>query len=203
LFTVRKFEMSVCIALVISMALSMFSFAKTSEEIREDVLRLHIIANSDSEADQNLKLMVRDKILSDGVEIFDGSVNIENAVSKIEPELDNIKNVAEKYIKEQDFDYSVKVTLSREYFTTRTYDTVTLPAGRYLALRIVIGEGKGHNWWCVMFPPMCLPAADKKEEISDVLNKNEVKLVENNPKYDIRFKVVELYEEIKMKIRDR
>lgn len=198
----RKFELSVCIALVISICLSMVSFAKTSERVREDVLRLHVIANSDSESDQTLKLKVRDAVLTAGADIFDGSINVDNAVSKITPRLEQIKETAETVIRENGLDYDVKVMLSREYFTTRTYDTVTLPAGKYLALRVIIGEGAGHNWWCVMFPPMCLPAADKTEKIEEVLSSDEATLVEKNPKYEVRFKVLELYEELKMKINE-
>lgn len=196
----RKFEISVSLALVISVIFSIVSFAKTSERIRGDVLRLHVIANSDSMEDQRLKLKVRDAVLAEGAEIFDGSVDIDNAVERITPEIPKLQQIAENVIKTNGFDYSVKVMLSREYFSTRTYDTVTLPAGKYLALRIVIGTGEGHNWWCVMFPAMCLPAADKHREIDTVLDSGEVKLVEKNPKYEVRFKVVELYEELKNKI---
>lgn len=198
----RKFELSVCIALIISICFSMVSFARTSEKVRDDVLRLHVIANSDTKEDQNLKLKVRDAVLRVGADIFDGSVDMENAVAKITPQLEKLKETAERVIRENGFDYSVKVMLSREYFTTRTYDTVTLPAGIYLALRVLIGEGAGHNWWCVMFPPMCLPAADKTDKIEEVLNYEEATLVEKNPKYEVRFKVLELYEELKMKINE-
>ena len=200
---IRKIELSVSAALIISIVLSMFSFAETSEQVRRDVLRLHVLANSDSAADQQLKLMVRDAVLAESPQIFDGSVDIDNAVEKITPQLDNIKKTAEKVIMDNCYDYSVTVTIGRDYFTTRTYENITLPAGRYLALRIVIGEGRGHNWWCVMFPPMCLPAAEKKDEIEKVLNKKETALVEKNPKYEVRFKVIELYEELKMKIEEK
>lgn len=196
----KKIKISVCCALIISVMFSIISFAKTSQHIREEVLRLHVIANSDSDSDQELKLKVRDAVLKESPEIFDGSVNIENALEKIKPELDTIKKVAEKTIKENGYDYDVSVTISREYFTTRTYETVTLPAGKYLALRIVIGDGAGHNWWCVMFPPMCLPAASKEKEIGSVLDDSEVKLVCKNPKYEIRFKIVEIYEGMKNRI---
>lgn len=199
----RKIEVSVCVSIFISIILSIFSFAETSDRVRQDVLRLHVLANSDSISDQQLKLKVRDAVLAGSPMIFDGSVDIENAVEKIKPRLDSIKSTAERIIRENGRNYSVKVTLSRDFFTTRTYENVTLPAGKYLALRIVIGEGRGHNWWCVMFPPMCLPAAEKKTEIENVLDKRETSLVEKNPKYEVRFKLVEIYEEIKMKIDEK
>lgn len=198
-----KIRISIAIGIVTAVIFSICSFAKTSEEIRSDVLRLHVIANSDSSVDQNLKLRLRDYILKEGEDIFDGSVNVENAVKKIEPKLAELENSAETFVKNAGFDYDVKITLSNEYFTTRTYESITLPAGKYLALRVVIGSGEGHNWWCVMFPPMCVPAADKKDEIENVFTDKEIKLVESKPKYEPRFKVVEIYEQIRETISER
>lgn len=198
-----KIRISIAIGIVTAVIFSICSFAKTSEEIRSDVLRLHVIANSDSSVDQNLKLRLRDYILEEGEDIFDGSVNVENAVKKIEPKLSELEKSAETFVKNAGFDYDVKITLSNEYFTTRTYESVTLPAGKYLALRVVIGSGEGHNWWCVMFPPMCVPAADKKDEIENVFTDKEIKLVESKPKYEPRFKVVEIYEQIRETISER
>lgn len=198
-----KIRISIAIGIVTAVIFSICSFAKTSEEIRSDVLRLHVIANSDSSVDQNLKLRLRDYILEEGEDIFDGSVNVENALKKIEPKLAELEKSAETFVKNAGFDYDVKITLSNEYFTTRTYESVTLPAGKYLALRVVIGSGEGHNWWCVMFPPMCVPAADKKDEIENVFTDKEIKLVESKPKYEPRFKVVEIYEQIRETISER
>lgn len=199
----RKIRISIAVGMVVAVIFSICSFAKTSEEIRSDVLRLHVIANSDSSVDQNLKLRLRDYILGEGKDIFDGSVNVENAVEKIEPKLPELEESAKAFVENAGFDYDVKITLSNEYFTTRTYESVTLPAGKYLALRVVIGSGEGHNWWCVMFPPMCVPAADKKDEIENVFTDKEIKLVESKPRYEPRFKVVEIYEQIREAISEK
>jgi stage II sporulation protein R len=199
----KKIKISISVSLVVAVLFSICSFAKTSEEIRSDVLRLHVIANSDSSIDQNLKLRLRDYLLEEGKDIFDGSVNVENAIEKIEPQISELEKSSKEFIKELGFDYDVKITISREYFTTRTYDTVTLPAGKYLALRVVIGAGEGHNWWCVMFPPMCVPAANKEDEIENVFSEDEIKLVESNPQYEPRFKVIEIYEQIKEAINQK
>ena len=199
----KKIKISICVSMIVAIIFSICSFAKTSQEIRSDVLRLHVIANSDSSVDQNLKIRLRDFLLEEGRRIFDGSVNVENAVEKIEPQIPALEKSAKEFIQASGFDYDVKISLSREYFTTRTYETVTLPAGRYLALRVVIGAGEGHNWWCVMFPPMCVPAADKKDEIENVFTEDEIKLVESSPKYEIRFKVVEICEEIKESLNEK
>lgn len=190
----RKIAVSVALGVVLSLVVSIGGFAVTCENIRREVLRLHVIAASDSEADQQLKLKVRDGVLTAGAEIFDGSVNVSNAVRKLTPELERIEHTAENIVKENGFDYDVKVTLSREFFATRTYENVTLPAGKYLAVRVVIDEGQGKNWWCVMFPTLCLPAAVVKTEIDDVLNEKEAKLVSRNPKFEPRFKIVEIIE---------
>lgn len=199
----KKIKISITVGIVVAILFSICSFAKTSEEIRSDVLRLHVIANSDTSVDQNLKLRLRDYILKEGKDIFNGSVNVENAVKKIEPVLPELEKSAKAFVNQAGFDYDVKISLSNEYFTTRTYETVTLPAGKYLALRVVIGSGEGHNWWCVMFPPMCVPAADKKDEIENVFSEKEIKLVESKPKYEPRFKVVEIYEQLKEIISEK
>lgn len=199
----KKIKISVTVGIVVAILFSICSFAKTSEEIRSDVLRLHVIANSDTSVDQNLKLRLRDYILQEGKDIFNGSVNVENAVKKMEPVLPELEKSAKAFVNQAGFDYDVKISLSNEYFTTRTYETVTLPAGKYLALRVVIGSGEGHNWWCVMFPPMCVPAADKKDEIENVFSEKEIKLVESKPKYEPRFKVVEIYEQLKEIISEK
>lgn len=199
----KKIKISITVGIVVAILFSICSFAKTSEEIRSDVLRLHVIANSDTSVDQNLKLRLRDYILQEGKDIFNGSVNVENAVEKIEPVLPELEKSTKAFVNQAGFDYDVKISLSNEYFTTRTYETVTLPAGKYLALRVVIGSGEGHNWWCVMFPPMCVPAADKKDEIENVFSEKEIKLVESKPKYEPRFKVVEIYEQLKEIISEK
>ncbi len=196
----RKIEISIAIGLVTSILFSVFSFAQTSSQIRSEVLRLHVIANSDSAVDQNLKIAVRDAVLRESEELFDGSITVENAVEIITPEIENLTETARKVIDEYGFNYNVEVSIDEEYFETRTYETITLPAGKYLSLIIRIGEGDGKNWWCVMFPPMCISAADEENALKTVLNHNEIQLVKKKPKYEPRFKIVEIYESIKYKI---
>lgn len=192
---IRLFEISLLAGLVIAVVFSITSFASTCDEIRTDVLRLHVIANSDSEEDQQLKLKVRDALLRTGKNIFDGSVTRENAEEKIRNEKEKLELTAKKVIRENGFDYDVEITVTEEFFNTRTYESVTLPAGKYMAVRVLIGENAGKNWWCVMFPPLCIPVA--QADISLYLDEKEVKLVETNPKYEPRFKIIEIYEEIK------
>lgn len=192
---ILRIEASVLVALILTSAFSVVSFSKECDNIREKMLRMHVIANSDSDEDQALKLKVRDAVLSCGKELFDGSVTAEQAKEKITPHIEKLEKAALNIIYQEGYDYTVKVTVEEEYFDTRIYDgSVTLPAGTYTAVKVIIGEGKGHNWWCVMFPPMCLPAASAECEVSDVLNSKEADIVTNNKKYKVRFKLVELYE---------
>lgn len=197
-----KIEASVLAALLICFVLNISSFSEECRNIRSKMLRMHVIANSDSDIDQELKLKVRDAVLAEGKEIFDGSVTADDAKSKILPETESLRKAALTVIENEGFSYDVKITVGNEYFNTRTYDnSITLPAGYYTAVKVIIGEGKGHNWWCVMFPPMCLPAASKECEISDVLEKDEVQIVEGGSKYKFKFKIVEIYEKISEKLK--
>lgn len=194
------------ILILITTIISTAAFSTRCDEVRTNVLRLHILANSDSEADQALKLIIRDKLLTEGADVFDGSVTADNAADKIAEASERLKAVAEKTAKENGFDYEVKIEVTEEYFDTRSYENVTLPAGRYKAVKVIIGEGAGKNWWCVMFPPLCLPAAEENDErdvkIDAILTDSGVRLIESNPKFEVRFKIVEIYEKIKSYFTD-
>lgn len=193
----KKFIFAVVAGLFVTSILSVSGFIKTSQNIRNDVLRLHVLANSDTVEDQDLKLKVRDAVLEEGKDIFGGEINVENAEKKIATEKSRLVDAAENVVKQNGFDYDVDVFVTDEYFDTRSYGDITLPAGNYTAVKVTIGESAGHNWWCVMFPPMCLPAAEDKTDIDMYLSEDEVKVVKCNPEYDVRFKIVEWYEQIK------
>lgn len=198
----RKLEISLFCGLVISVLLSIISFGASCGEIRQDVLRMHVIANSDSVEDQAVKLKVRDAVLEAGEDLFDGTLTAEGAEQVLDSDIERLQNAAQNVLTENGFDYGVRVEIGKDYFNTRTYDgEVTLPAGEYEAVRVILGEGQGQNWWCVMFPPMCLPAAEADTEISDVLTQNEEDVVKSNPKYEARFKIVELFENFYRKIK--
>lgn len=194
------------ILILITTIISTAAFSTRCDEVRTNVLRLHILANSDSEADQALKLIIRDQLLTEGADVFDGSVTADNAADKIAEASERLKAVAEQTAKENGFDYEVKIEVTEEYFDTRSYENVTLPAGRYKAVKVIIGEGAGKNWWCVMFPPLCLPAAEENDErdvkIDAILTDSGVRLIESNPKFEVRFKIVEIYEKIKSYFTD-
>ena len=191
-----KIEMSIAVSLIICFIFNITSFSIQCDSIRDKMLRMHVIANSDSAEDQNLKLKVRDAVLLKGKDIFDGSITSEDAEEKIKPQIDVLEKAALSVIKNEGYDYDVNITVQKEFFKTRTYDnSVTLPAGHYTAVKVVIGEGNGKNWWCVMFPPMCLPAANAECKIDDVLNSEETDIVNNGNKYKLKFKIIEICEE--------
>ncbi len=191
-------EKALLAGLILSMVFSMMGFSYICNNIENKVLRLHVLANSDSAEDQDLKLKVRDKVLEYSGDIF-SLANTKDEAEKITSEkIDEIRNVALEEIHNLGYDYDVKVELTNMYFNTRHYENVTLPAGRYDALRIIIGSGKGKNWWCVMFPSMCIPAAtEEQKDLSKVLNEEEIDLVENEEKYEVKFKCIEAFEYMK------
>lgn len=193
----HKIEISLAIGLVAAIIFSVVGFGADCKKVRNNVVRLHILADSDCEADQNVKLLVRDALLESGAEIFSGTVDVEDASGALECEKEELIRVAENVLRENGFDYGVSINLEREYYTTRTYDTYTLPAGEYLSLKVILGKGEGHNWWCVMFPPLCLPAASPSADIDAVLGTDGAKLIKSSPKYEMRFKIVEAYETVK------
>ena len=196
----KAIDISVFLTLIICI-IATVSFENDCKGIREEVLRLHVIANSDKDYDQELKLKVRDAVLRSGEEVFSDSEDIISAESKIADKKDVILHSAVETIRNLGYDYDVKIELARSYFPTRTYDNLTLPAGYYKAVRIIIGEGKGKNWWCIMFPPLCLPSATKKDEIiSTFLTEEEMNIVTADPDYEVRFWIVEKYYELKNKL---
>lgn len=194
-----KICLTLCLTLVIAACvISVAPFANTCENIRRDVLRLHVVADSDSETDQKLKLLVRDEILKKGGELFDGTVTADEAQRVITPKTDELKAAAENVLRQNGCGNSVEITVGEEYFATRCYEDFTMPAGVYTAVRVNIGSAEGQNWWCVMFPPLCLPAASADADA--FFTKDEMKVVSSSPEYEPRFKIVEIIEAIKSKL---
>ncbi len=193
----RKVELSVLCGFLITALLSVTSFGAACGEVRKDVLRMHVIANSDSEADQAVKLKVRDAVLEAGGELFDGTMTVEDAQHVLQSDIERLSETAQDVLEENGMNYGVTVEIGQDFFTTRTYDDqVTLPAGVYTAVRVILGEGQGQNWWCVMFPPLCLPAAESDVTLDDVLTEEEEDVVMRKPKFEARFKIVEIFEKI-------
>lgn len=168
----------------------------TGESISGKVLRLHILANSDSVQDQALKLKVRDEVLNASNQVFQGCNCLTEAVAAARNHREYLRQTALKALEANNSGYTVKVTVVDEYYDTREYDDFALPAGIYKSVKIIIGEGRGHNWWCVMFPSVCLSGCT--EDFSETLTQEELEMIRER-KYIVKFKAVEIVEKIKSK----
>ena len=172
------------------------------EAVYENVVRLHVIANSDDESDQALKLKVRDALLEKMPEILGSSSNRADALECISENLDLIRETAEKTVAESGFEYPVSVSLGRENYPTKSYEEVCFPAGVYESLQIKIGDADGKNWWCVLFPRLCLAPASKKnaeEALVQVgLTSEQYRIITEteDTKYKLRFKFLELFNSV-------
>lgn len=179
---------------------------KVSKGYKDKLIRFHVLANSDSDEDQELKLKVRDEIIKYLQPMLKQSKSLEQSEQIILSESENIKNIGENIIKENGYTYEVEVKLEYNNFPAKQYSNIVLPAGEYKALRILIGEAKGKNWWCVMFPPLCFVdenngVIDKEtdEKLRSVLTKEEYNLIaedniEKTKDVKMKFKIVEIIE---------
>ncbi len=202
--TRRFFSLWLVFTLIFSI---LISYAKVAgNDISNSVLRLHILANSNSKADQALKLAVRDRIIKDTKHIFNLADSPDSATKLAEINLPLIQKIAQDEIEKHGFSSPVKASVTESAFPTKTYDGITLPKGKYQALKIEIGEASGENWWCVMYPPLCYtdgilsPSDEAKQKLKSTLNQDEYRLVTKSPKgnvpVEIRFKIVELFQNI-------
>ena len=188
------------LAMLMGMAFSVFcagfcGFAEDYRGITETVFRLHILANSDSEEDQSLKLLVRDAVLEENSEVFSGCLSAEEAAEAAEEHMDEIKATAERVLAENGAGYGAECSVEKIRFDDRVYDNITMPAGEYMALRVTLGEAEGKNWWCVMFPPLCLPAVSG-EAAEEAFSPGELELLEDHESYECRFYFLELLEKL-------
>ena len=174
------------------------------EKIYESVVRLHVLANSDSDADQALKLKVRDGILSYVSPRVIDCKSREEAIEVLSSELDEIERVASEIIALEGYSHSVEVTLTLEDYPTRNYEAMSFPSGEYVSLRVLIGEAQGQNWWCVLFPPLCLSAATEKSVNEDAfiavgLTSDQYKIIteSDDARYYLRFKLLEAIGDLK------
>lgn len=186
----RIWEMSLLLALCFSLCIGTWAQAKQTA-LRSELVRLHVIAVSDDEYEQALKLRVRDEVLAYISPKLDGVKSAQDAQKIISAELDGIKQAAEAAAEGR----SVLVTLSEEYYPTRNYEKFSLPAGRYQSLRVILGEGAGHNWWCVVFPPLCISAAEQEQAVES-MNDDMKGIVTEDDGYEYKFRILELWGEL-------
>ena len=195
LISKKAFHYSLILGLICSVFLSLGQFNAACDDLRTNVLRLHIIANSDSVPDQQLKLKIRDSILKESKDLFKGAKDTNEALLIADDNIDFYCDIANRVIKENGFSYKAEARVGDSYFETREYEDFTLPAGYYKSLIRSVGEGKGKNWWCVIFPEVCIPAATGR--LSDTVSEKSNEIAERPNRYIMRFKAVEIYENIK------
>lgn len=182
-----------------------------SKNIQNSVFRLHVIANSNSDADQNLKYLVRDKILEYININSTQNMSKQDVIEFANNNIDEIKKIAENTIHENGYNYTAEVNIGNFAFPTKTYGDISFPAGFYDALKVEIGKAEGKNWWCVMFPPLCfvdvtsgIVPEESKETLKENLSLEEYNLLsENSENINLKFKIVEFFENINIKIAQR
>ncbi|NLK40098.1 MAG: stage II sporulation protein R [Clostridiales bacterium] len=202
-----RYILNFTICILIAISLIGFIPLEGEGKVYDDVIRLHVIANSDSEEDQALKLLVRDEVLRRFGTAFSGYDDYEDARASVESRISDIIKAASEVVASEGYFYEVTAELCREYYPQRSYDGFALPAGKYTSLKVIIGDGAGKNWWCVLFPPLCLSAAldeperdegAEKKFISAGFTPEQYKIIteSENPKYRLKFKIVEVFEQL-------
>ena len=175
----------------------------TQVRLASQVIRLHVLANSDSEEDQALKLEVRDRVLETTSALLAGETEPQAAAVLLDQHLDDIAQTAAQEISAQGHDDRVEGRLEQTWFPTRQYQGISLPAGNYLALRVLIGAAEGHNWWCVVFPNLCLPAVSERALEASTLTPGQISLLqEEETSYVFRFKTLELWQSLKHRLME-
>ena len=169
-------------------------------EVYDSVVRLHVLANSDSEEDQTLKLKVRDALLEKTAPLLSSCSSREEACAALEAHMDELKQIAEEVIRAEGYDYPVTILLGEEEYPEKNYDSICFPSGKYTSLRVCIGNAEGQNWWCCLFPPLCLgnstvSSSDAEDAFISVgLTPNQYKIITQTEKpiYRVRFKILEM-----------
>lgn len=200
----RIWEAALLLAFGLTLTAGLWSSASQSA-LAAQVLRLHVVAHSDSETDQTLKLAVRDAVLARATPLLDGFTDPQQAEAALEAHLDELAREGQAVLTQAGCGHSVAVSIEDQWFPTRNYDSFSLPAGTYRALRVVIGDGAGQNWWCVVFPPLCL--ASVSEEVVDAaaqsgLSEEQISLITGQDgRYVLKFKFIEWWEEFLQKLK--
>lgn len=194
-----KVMVSLCCAVLFAVIVLSVLPVNGEEKIYSDLVRLHVIANSDSDEDQALKLKVRDAVLSEACAL-DMGTDKESAQAALSANRERLCAAARRTVEAEGYTYGVSVELGSEKYPERTYEDFVLPAGTYTSLRVIIGEGDGHNWWCVLYPPLCTSTAEEREEtfIAAGFTDEQYKAITDGgkTKYKVKFKIVEILEEI-------
>lgn len=198
-------EIAALLAVAVTLIWGIWSLQE-QDALEKKMIRLHVLANSDEQYDQELKLQVRDKVLAEATALLEESADMQDARTRLENALPQLEQTARQEIAAQGYDYTVSARLENTEFPLKEYDGFALPAGEYLALRVLIGKAEGQNWWCVVYPPLCTAAAADMEEtaMSAGLGKGDLSLItEENTGYVLKFLSLELWESLRQWIKKR
>lgn len=191
----KLFIKSICAATAVCILFTFIPFSAQCKNISREVFRLHILAASDSKADQSLKLKVRDRVLEYTKSLYRNAESLKDAEELSAKQLQAIADAAKTEVVRNGYDYPVKAEIKRMFFDTRYYGDITMPAGFYNALRITIGSGSGHNWWCVMYPSVCVGASLDYNALKEKTTDEEYRLMTAG-EYKFKFKIAEYFEKI-------
>ena len=197
----HKWELALLLGLCAALLWGAWS-AQQQEELSRKMIRLHVIAHSDSTEDQALKLQVRDAVLDYATAVLQRSADMAAAQQELQRELPRIESIARAAVTAEGYDYGVTASLGQAEFPLKEYEGFSLPAGEYTALRLVIGEGAGQNWWCVVFPPLCTAAACEFDEtaLAAGLSEEDIALITESEGYVLKFRAMELWQQLRQKI---
>jgi stage II sporulation protein R len=206
----KKITLSIITGFILVFTIASYADG-TQADLADNFVRLHVIANSDTQKDQTLKLKIRDQIITEANKLFIKCENINDTKTVINNNMDFLEEIALNEIKSNGENYDVSINLGTFYFPTKEYGNMVLPAGEYEALKIIIGEGKGKNWWCVMFPPLCFVdathgemSAEVKTDLKNNLSKEEYALISEaneNLNVKVKFKIIEIWNNSKEKVK--
>lgn len=199
-----RWEAALLMAFAILLTIGMWA-SVTQSALADEVLRLHVVANSDSDADQAVKLQVRDAILSAATPYLDGVQGQAEAQQALEPHLEELAQAGAQVLREAGMDYPITVSIQDVWFPTREYTDFALPAGTYRSLQVILGAGVGHNWWCVVYPPLCVGSVSEESvetSASGVLSEDQISLISGQDgEYVLRFKVLEWWDSLVQKFQ--
>ena len=198
----KALEKSIICGLIFTNIYNFVNFSVSCENTSKEVLRLHILANSDSEKDQKIKMNVKNVVQNFTSKLLKGAINKNVAIKILKENTENIKKIAEKELAGKDIgNKKIEINFNETFFKTRDYSQFIMPSGFYDALIIKIGSGKGRNWWCVIFPFLCLGVAQSEKALSTFSSQGRKILKLKKPKYKLKLKILEIYQNLRETLR--
>lgn len=195
----KIWELSLLLALCVTLCTGLFAKAE-QEQLASELIRLHVIANSDSESDQRAKLNVRDSVLEVLTPLLEDVSSVDEAEKVINDALPQLCSEAKKSLLLDGRFYSARAELCLEEYPTRTYYGFALPSGNYISLKIILGKGDGHNWWCVVFPPLCMTSVEDEDAFSALSDESAKLITYEGSEYKLKFRIIELYQQLRQSL---